>query len=120
MGTQFSQKNDHLITIAMYEFFKGNFESALEKVNKWQSYVTETQGGFLRGLFQGYKLKIKCYAKLKNKKMAKKCLKQFKKFLSNNETDERYLEMKKLVDSIISPKGQQKVVGQVKSLSKCC
>ena len=117
LTTQFPETNDHFSTLANYAFLKGNFENALEKANAWQAYATETYGTFSRGLSKIYKLKIKSYAKLRNKTMARKCLKQFKKFLGRD--DDRYLEMKTLVDNIISSKGQKKVAGQVKTLSKC-
>jgi len=105
--------------LARIYFFRGQFERAIEKISQYLKRLNEILSTDLmaKQIAEAFALKLKCYAKLGNQKMARKCLNRVKKYdVQYHQCD--LTELENLVHEI-STDGRSQKISKLKSLTKC-
>ena len=71
-----------LMCLARIYFFRKQFEQAIDKLSQYLKRVNEINGTDImaKPIAEAFVLKLKCYAKLGNQKMARKCLNRVRKY----------------------------------------
>jgi len=107
------------ICLARIYFFRGQFERAIEKISQYLKRVNEIMSTDLmaKQIAEAFALKLKCYAKLGNQKMARKCLNRVRKY----DVQYHQCDLTKLENLVheISTNGRSQKNSKLKSLTKC-
>lgn len=82
-------------------FLEENYEASISHIEKYQTYLTTTFANNCSvQLSNCYKLKVECYIELKNKILAKKAFKKFKRFKHDCNIGRVIVKLKNEIDDM--------------------